>query len=246
MRQNRMRLFRLLALMVLLSGFGALDAQRKEYHYAVRGRVVDHQGKPIRGAVVYLDPMKGVDQAFGYTTDESGTFRLEETTNIARKRRILYVAAPLPKQAISLIFPPYNLLPRLTGRQFAGKRLVMRRAEVNLGDVRVQVRYGAVKVRLIGCANNPLLTTSEPWRFLWFRVRDQSNKSVTESTLSQDDIARAVDLAESAVVLALPEGLWRVEVSPSGSDGTWIRSDSALLVKTGAEQTLTFRLCNDK
>lgn len=248
MRQNSLRLFRLLtcsALVILLVGFNC-EAQHREYHYSVRGRVVDSNGKPVPGAIVYLDPMQGADQIFGDTADATGNFHLEESTPILRKLRRLYVSAPPPSQVATLVRPPYNLLPRLKGRNFAGKRLIMRRKEINVGDVEVQVRYGVADVRLCNCAGNPLFTKPEEWRYLWFRLQDQSNRTVKESTLSQDDILEAVDFDESTIALALPEGVWRLDVSARGADGPWIRSSNSVVINTDTRQHLTLHACENK
>src|ERR1700730_4398635 len=151
MRQNSLHPFRPLtcgALVILLLGFTCVEAQRSEYRYSVRGRVVDAKGQPVPGAIVYLDPMPGADQIFGDTADAAGTFHLEESTPTLRKVRRLYVSAPPPPQAANLIRPPFSLLPRLTGREFAGKRLILSQPETNVGDVEVQVYYGAVEIRL--------------------------------------------------------------------------------------------------
>jgi hypothetical protein len=207
---------------------------------------VDPNGNPVAGAIVYLDPEQGTDQIFGDTADTTGNFHLEEDTPILRKLRRLYVTAPPPSQVATLLRPPYNLLPRLKGRNFAGKRLMMRRKEMNVGDVEVQVRYGIADVRLSTCAGNPLFTKPEEWRYLWFRLQDQSKRTVKESTLSQDDILEAVDLAESRIAIALPEGVWRLDVSASGGDGPWIRSSNSVVIKTDIRQQVMLRSCKDR
>jgi hypothetical protein len=245
MRQNSARLFRPLtcALLVLLSWCYGVGAQRREYHYLVRGRVVNSKGKPIPGAIVYLDPIEGADQIFGNTTDANGNFRLEENTSIPRKLRRLYVTSPPPSQVAILIRPPYNLLPRLRGRKFGGKQLIMSPKDIDIGDVEVQIRYGVADVRLNNCAGNPLFTKQDEWRYLWFRFRDQSNRIVKESTLSQNDVLEAVDFAESTIALALPEGVWRLDISPNGADGPWIRSKKPVVIRGDIRQHLTLQSC---
>lgn len=206
---------------------------------------MDSVGKPVPGAIVYLDPI-WAHQIFGATADASGNFHIEESTSVRRKLRRLYVTAPPPSQVAILIRPPYNLLPRLKEKRFAGKQLIMSSKEIDIGDVEVQVRYGVADIRLSNCDGNPLLAEAEEWRYLWFRLRDQSNIPVRESTLSQDDILESVDLPRSTVALALPEGVWRLEVSENGIDGPWVRMSNSLIISTASRPHLTLRACENR
>src|SRR4051812_48680507 len=106
MRQNSLYMVRTMAccgVVMLLLGVTSVEAQSGDYHYSVRGRVVDSKGKPIPGAIVYLDPVPGADQIFGATADASGSFHLEESTPHPRHVRRLYVTAPPPSEAATLI-----------------------------------------------------------------------------------------------------------------------------------------------
>jgi hypothetical protein len=69
---------------------------------------------------------------------------------------------------------------------------------------------------------------------------------VKESTLSQDDILEAVDFDESTIALALPEGVWRLDVSARGADGPWIRSSNSVVINTDTRQHLTLHACENK
>ena len=251
MRQNSVRnprLFRALRfgiLAILVFVFTCVEAQRSEHHYLVRGRIVDREGEPVPGAIVYLDPVPSADQIFGTTADAKGTFQLEETTPTRRKLRRLYVTAP-PPQGAMLIRPPYNLLPRLTGREFAGKQLILGEPQTNVGDVEVQIYYGLVEVRLNDCDNKSLFVKPEQWKYVYFRLRNRFNETIKETTLSQDDIVKAFDSSKSTIEVALPVGVWNLEISTSGFDGPWLRSSTPVDVKLGTQQWLALQSCRNK
>ena len=59
--------------------FFGLPAIQDDYSYELRGRVTDEVGRPVAGALVFLDPFKEDDQVFGFTTDGDGTFHIRET-----------------------------------------------------------------------------------------------------------------------------------------------------------------------
>jgi hypothetical protein len=215
----------------------------KKVTYSVRGRIVDNAGRQVAGASVFLDSPAWAHQVFGATTDESGKFRLEETTTVPRYRRRLYVAGPQPESAVRLIYPPFNLLPGLTSRVFAGLQIRLEKnKELDIGDVPIQVFYRPVTMCVQNSRGMPELKASEQWKSVYLRLRDEHGSIVTESSLSQNDIEKAVNLAESCFAVSLPEGVWRIELSISGYAGPWLISDRELNVK---EQTdplnLTFR-----
>ena len=212
----------------------------KEYHYSIRGRIVGTNGRPIAGATIFLDPLRGSDQAFGSRSDESGNFHLEETTRVHRRQRRLFVAAPRPPGTVELIAPPFNLLPRFTERRFAGAPVTVRaNANIDLGEVPVQIRYGIVDVQINNSDREPSLATAEQWRHLYFRLRNKTNRVVTDTTLSQSDILRAVNLSKRTVAIALIEGTWWVEVSADGFDGPWKLSTGPIVVRPGERNLIS-------
>jgi hypothetical protein len=248
MRQNKIlpsRAATCITLIILVWGYDCLAVQRREHRYSVRGRVVDSNGKPVPGAIIYLDPIPGADQIFGDTTDENGKFHLSESSNIPRKLRRLYVTSPPPSHGAILIAPPYNLLPRLVGPSFAGKRVLMRQRDMDVGNVEVQVRYGLIDIRVRDCQSQPLIAKPEQWRYVYFRLRDQHNRIITDSTLSYDDILKSVDFANSTITLALPEGIWRLDVSVHGYNGPWSTSSDAIVIKSDTRGYLILRSCEN-
>jgi hypothetical protein len=219
-------------------------AAQKEYKYSVRGRVVDAQGQPVQGAVIYLDPFVSADQIFGCTTGPDGEFHLEEITKVPQHTRRLYVTGPIPPGTPRLIAPPFNLLPKLTDPAFSGQLISMEQnGEVDLGDVPVQISYAVVKIFILGKDGTALLKTRKRWEDVNFRIRNVERIVVYDTSLSQKSIEEAVNLSESSIAIALPEGGWYLEVAPFGFEGPWFASSDELIVQRASNQLqLTFKV----
>jgi hypothetical protein len=219
----------------------SVDAAQHEYKYSVRGRVVDDQGHPVKGAVVYLDPFTWADQVFGLTTGPDGKFQFEEVTAVPRDIRKLYVAGPIPPRVQRLIAPPFNLLPNLNDSAFAGKTITMERnREVDIGDVPVQITYALIKVYILDRDGAALLKTKKQWENVNLRVRNIEEVVIDDASLSQTSIEEEVDISESSIVIALPEGVWYLEIAPFGFDGPWFISRDQLKVSRGSNQLQFF------
>ncbi len=110
------------------------------------------------------------------------------------------------------VWPPLRKEPR-----FSGKRITVGPGSAtNAGSVDVQIVYGHVTLTILNKQHRPLLTETNDWSALWIRVRDQNGVTVHESGLSLADIERSVDLKESRINLALPNGTWSLEVALAG------------------------------
>ena len=223
-------------------------AAQKEYHYSVRGRVVDAQGQPVQGAVVYLDPFVSAHQVFGCTTDPDGKFHLEEITRIPRQTRRLYVTGPIPPSTPRLIAPPFNLLSKLTDPVFSGQLISMEQnGEVDLGDVPIQISYAVVRVYILDHDGKALLKTRRQWEAVNLRVRNVERVVVDDASLSQKSIEEAVSPSDSSIAIALPEGVWYLDVAPFGFEGPWFASSDQLLVQRSSSQLqVTFKVLAEK
>lgn len=154
----------------------------------------------------------------GTATEADGTFCIENyvsdpgQTTSAR----LYVASICHPDDLTLVDVPF--WPQLRREaQFSGKRVIVGPGSItNVGNVGVQVIYGHISLRILDQRYQPLLTEAGEWSPIWIRVRDQKGVTVHESGLSIADIERSVDLKESRINLALPEGQWRLEVALAG------------------------------
>lgn len=237
----------LLAAVLFCSAYSG-PAEQKEYKYSVKGRVVDSQGQPVQGASVYLDPPVWAHQIFGFTTGPDGRFQLAEELTVPREIRRLYVTGPIPPGAERFMTPPFNRLPKLTDPAFAGKPISIEPdSEADLGDVAVQINYYLVNVYILGQDGTPLLKTAKRWEYVNFRVRDVERVVVYDTSVSQKSIEDVVNLSESSIAIAMPEGVWHLEVAPYGRDGPWFASSDRLTIHgTGNRLQLAFRVLKQK
>ena len=215
------------------------SGQTKEF--SVRGRVVDHRGRPVPGAEVVLEPEATTttweEKIVHHVTDPQGRFIISDTYLAASNIRLFVTSQP-PEDTTVPIAPPFRRL--WTRSEFAGVPVHLATNEnVDLGDVPLQVTYGLVIFRLQGPKGEPLFTATTPDNRLpgvWVRVRDERGDLVGESVAYRE--AFRTDL--SGVAVALPQGTWKAELAVgSESDGwtgpqRWTGSRSPLFVKASA------------
>jgi hypothetical protein len=217
----------------------------------VCGRVVDAGRQPVSGAIVSLVDSSSPGRTnsiegliTGVAADAQGKFCIENFLPAAAYlvNPRLYVTSPINGNAVELVDVPFT---RLWARpaKFNGQLIKAGKEErTEVGDVQVQVYYGQVKLKIRDRAGRPLLTTEDEWQPVWLRVRDARGVSVYESGLSADQIERGVDLENSSITLALPEGIWFLEaalkgvpvnVRPASKNISWLRVPKKLRVSAG-------------
>jgi hypothetical protein len=243
----RLYLRTLLILVPILSATIPTSGQ-EGYRYKVKGRVVDENRQPVAHAVVVVDaglPTSWEDFTYSMEADQSGTFLFfePEATTDPDLTRFLYVTGPVPKKAYNIIRPPFNRLPQLVGPSFASRRIVIKKnQDIDVGDVPIQVRYGVVRIRLQDRRSQPLIKSAEPWRVVWFRIRNHQGAVIAFGSLSINDIEKSVNLRESSVDVSLPEGFWFIDASPNEDKGPWLTSPSPVDVKASYEANLALTL----
>lgn len=160
----------------------------------------------------------GNDLLPGAATERDGTFCIENYVSDLSKPMParLYVTSFCRPNDVALVNIPF--WPRLRRKPgFSGKQITVGPGSLtNVGDVDVQVIYGHVSLRILDQQRRPLLTKPDDWFAVWIRVRDQNGVTVHESGLSVVEIERSVNLKESRIDLALPNGTWTLEVAPAG------------------------------
>jgi hypothetical protein len=154
----------------------------------------------------------------GATTDRDGTFCIENFVSDLTKSTParLYVTSFCRPDDVTLVNVPF--WPRLRrDSRFAGKHIMVGPgSRTTIRDFDVQIVYGHVSLRILDERHRPLLTQPSDWSPVWIRVRDQNGVTVHESGLSVVEIERSVNLKESRIDLALPNGTWTLEVAPTG------------------------------
>jgi hypothetical protein len=229
-------------LRILIRGFLAvtlllctnLQAMQDSYTYVVSGRAVDERGQPVpRASIVVVAESSGDlrEIIYGVQADGEGRFRFEEgeRTTEPQETRLLYITGERPSNAYAIITPPFDELPHLEERKYAGRIISIRKnGELDLGDVPVQVYYGVITIQLQNQIGAPLITNAEAWEGVWLRVRNLDGDILTERGLSISNIRRTVNLNTSTLTIALPEGRWHIEVSVNGDEGPWLTSGAAV------------------
>lgn len=247
---NWSRLIKMFLLAVLLFlGWHASQGQ-KAYRYQVTGRVIDSKGLPVARAYVVVDtglPTTWEDFTYYVAANDSGEFLFSEPEATTDRNRIryLYATAPLPQQAFTPIRAPFSRLHGLSEPRFRGRPILIKKnGDSDVGTISNRVWYGIVEFTILDAQGSPLLKKAESWRYVWLRIRNQNRAIVTETGISIADIEQSVSLEKSKINVALPEGIWYVEISPRESKGPWLHSHGALQIKANQsplQQTLKSR-----
>ncbi len=186
---------------------------------SVCGRVANIPGGAARTeALLYFGP-GGFDELLpGAVTEPNGAFCIENSVRDLTERTSarLYITSFCHSDDVTLVNAPF--WPGLRKQtRFAGKHIIIDRGNLtSVGDVDVQIIYGHVTLRVLNQRHEPLLTQPTDWSSVWIRVRNQNGATVHESGLSVVEIEGSVDLKESRISLALPQGTWTLEVAPAG------------------------------
>jgi hypothetical protein len=212
--------------------------QREEYKYAVRGRVIDDSGQPVARAYVVVDAGPGGDVIIYTEADAEGRFCFEERDTLAKHERTLYTTTPQFPRAYDVVHPPFDRYPSLTGQPYAGQKIsIKKNGEIDVGDVRVQVYYGIIDLVLRSYKDAPLSAAEKrKWREPWLRIRNVRDEIIIESSFP-------TDIVDKAVAVALPEGTWRIEVSPDFNKRRWFALDNPVVVRRlSSPQQVVFKV----
>ena len=217
MRHRALALIVLTLLLFRADGYCAGELKA----FVVKGRVVGDDGRPVAGAQVIIwpserrreNPGRAYDEMVEvWGTESDGSFRVEGTALSFPERWTLYVTSPAPPGADPLVTPPFLLQKSVLDRHFAFPRFVVRKGEVDVGDVKVRLHHGLLNVRLLTRDGAPAFTEADDWPPVRLRVRDSEGRVVMEGGLSE----RAFGKSGSSFAVSLPNGKWRLEVRYKG------------------------------
>jgi len=201
----------------------AQTVSQEEYHYAVTGRVLDERGQPVGGAYIVVDAGSGGDLVVYTEADSQGKFRFEQRVSLPKQERTLYVTSPRFPTASDPVRPPFEVLANSKNEKYSGQKIsIEKNGEIDVGDVRVQVYYGLVEI-VLHSQKDASLTRAEKskWRRAWLRLKNEQGQFILDSSFPRD----APELK-----VALPEGTWLLEVTPSYDDGPWYPLDKPVVV----------------
>ncbi len=227
-----------LALFLMLGT--AQTAPQQEYYYAVTGKVIDEQGQPVAGAYVVVDAGHGGDIVLFTEADSQGKFRFEERASLLKEERTMYITSPRSATASDPVRPPFDMFPHSSDEKYSGQKIsINKNGEIDVGEVRVQVYYGLIELVLHSSKDAPLTRAEKKkWRRAWLRLRDEHGNQILDSRFP---------LGSPDLKVALPEGTWRLEITPSYDDGPWFPLDNSVVVRrTRSPQPIIVKLSRRK
>jgi hypothetical protein len=234
----------LLSAFLLTFSFAA--SAQKPRECSVSGTVLDSSNKPVSNAHIILDtpPTSWEDLIFTATSDQNGNFSYSTYCPFPNGKLTLFVSSSISFDNYTPFTPPFNRNNEL-GERFAGRPVINRkRSDVDLGNVYVQVYFSTVVVYFVDENSRPLIKDKENWQSVWIRLRS-GKRRVSEGTLSQNDIEKAVRAKESAITMSLPEGEWMIEIRIDGDK--WLKPNRNLIVqKSDGEIQETLKMSNKK
>ncbi|HYK21898.1 MAG TPA: ankyrin repeat domain-containing protein [Pyrinomonadaceae bacterium] len=214
----------------------------------ISGRVINSLGRPVANATVSLysptrsSDQQSVDQIIpSFETGLDGKFRFSVSLAANNQQLLLYVTTRLPANADAPLRPPFldlkgsNLLP--------GKPVqVEGRRDIDVGDVPVAIYYRPIVIHLRKASGVKALQTRDDG-LPWLRVRDRHGDVVAWEMVRKS----ALNLDESAITIALPQGIWNVEISLQGRDGPWSSLVKPIQVEPNVEAAgLSLTLFTDR
>lgn len=231
-------------------------AQRVDNDFVVLGQVIDSLGKPVEGAIITLDTPPGADITFRTKSSRDGSFTLYDTFVQSLEKRRLYVAGPEPKGAFLLLTPPFAYTPPWFPLREVGHEITSKSgSKIDVGKIAVQIKYSELNIFLRDRNDEPLIKTRDVWSNVRIRILDAQDKIISETSVSKNGIDKAVDLSNSAILVALPEGVWKIEATLSSGIsieggkltyrpvGGWIKSQETVRLKAGEPPQSLFLRC---
>jgi len=231
-------------------------AQQPDSNFIITGQVVDSSGNLVEGALIALDTPPGADIAFRTRPEKNGSFILHDEFIPSLEKRRLYVAGPEPSGAFVLITPPFADTPSWFSLRSLGQEITSTaNGKIDVGKITPQVLYGKVKVFLRDHDEKPLIKNKDAWQDMRLRVLDPQENIIAETNIPKGILYKATDFDNSAITVALPEGIWKIEVSLSSGIsinkgilsysrvGTWIKSQDSISLKAGEPQISFYLHC---
>ncbi len=188
----------------------------------ISGRVVDAAQRPIARAIVTIYPLsqitsstENVDGLIALSeTGIDGSFRIPSTLP-AKQQVLLYVTTPVTPSAYVPLTAPFL---DLTGKSlFSGHLFVLgETSETDVGTIPLSVRYGTATVELQDSAAMPLFPQNSNRPPILLRVRNARGDIVSDGTVP----SKAICKKTSSITVALPEGVWYVDLAFGSNDAS--------------------------
>lgn len=201
----------------------------------ISGRAVDEKGRGIQRALVtiYYPPCKNCFEHIlpSFETLPEGGFVIEAPFVSARKVT-LFIEEPTPKGFWAPYRPFVGNLSQ-AGRYRGTTVTLPNKSRIELGDLRVHVRYGKVLVGFVKCDQDRNGSTVPE---ISITIKNRKGAIVQQMSVPK----AAIDLSASLIKLALPAGKWELTFSLRDPKGEIERHAS---VDITPSTKLTLDLC---
>ena len=191
--------------------------------FVVVGRVVDVDGRPVKGSSVSIDPRGSTEMKNPYEsemTDENGCFKFVGFGKAKAQKAewFLYTTGRFGLPGISLVGPPdVRHLQKLDSRYNGIPFIPGKRKVVDMGDVPIVFRYGSVRLGFDGCSEDKCSSVIQWGTSEVALVHCESNKTVERGTLSREKLKQYIYDKNADLIFLLPEGNWKIEIYSIGA-----------------------------
>lgn len=218
--------------LLFFSAVGSTNQSRRNLQ--VSGRAVDNNGDPIADvmATLYSEPCHGcIDNVVPSNRSFGEGFFSVDSSGLVGERFTLYLTEVVPAGYWSpLDGAPFNELAHLPEFRGIPLTLTRRRSRIDLGAVKVRIRFGKVVLRV-----------PEEWKdlaaestALVLRLRDRTGR------ILDNELPLSVANAKSdSVKLALTSGRWKVQLLLRHNDQRLSSPVRNIMVKPGNCETIT-------
>lgn len=210
-------------LITLLLGNVEGRPNRLQKEVKIQGRVIDREGKPVKGSQIVLFPAKQINKVFYpsvghliefYESDENGDFKIIYSFG-SYKHFVFYVTNPLPKGYLNVVYPPFFSLPE---DKYSRHIALNNKKSIFLSDVPITVYYGVVEIDIRKSNNEPFFQSLQS-ESLAYVLKDKDN--IIDNGLLLGD---SPFIKDSVFKLLLPEGSWNLDFEISKGSNLTILS----------------------
>jgi hypothetical protein len=208
---------------------------------SISGRVVNENGQPLRDSSVVYEYRE--DSQFKLCTfkeyysivRDDATFRIDEMCDRTDRIFRLFVdaAGPYP-YGIFPIYAPYSDALKSSESRFAGIPVKLSgNKAVDLGDIKVQVRFYRVQLSVLNRIGEPYYKNRNDWaKFFCIIIRNRNGAFAGSKTLSISASETFPNIAKGSIPVALPDGTWRLELLKTIDDLDSKGRSHGILAKT--------------
>jgi hypothetical protein len=197
--------------LLLIFSNWSVYAQKDERE--ICGTLVDAKGRTIEKARVWIESNNAVpsDILYTYESDNKGRFCLPVYARSGTSLLVM-TSFPIPADSIPILEIPVNvgiLKQRMSNS--LKKVVVQRNKKIDIGSVKVLLRYSVVNFEILKPDGSPAYTSHQDWKKLFFQLFDSKGRQWIGTSISDEEIACCVDKEMSRIRLSVPDGKWSLQ-----------------------------------